>query len=99
MDESTWCGSRCSLAIDANGIPAIAYFDEQSHSGRLHQFLKYAEFSGLRWITESVDEYGDVGRYNSLWFDGGEIPTICTFSDEDNEILIIRQTNRILAEE
>jgi hypothetical protein len=99
VDESTWCGSRCSLAIDANGIPAIAYFDEQSHAGRLHQFLKYAEFSGLRWITESVDEYGDVGRYNTLWFNGGEIPTICTFSDEDNDILIIRQTNRIVSEE
>ena len=99
VDETTWCGTYCSLAIDANGTPAIAYYDEQSHSGRTHQFLKYAEFTGQRWMHESVDEYGNVGRYNTLWFDHNNVPNICTFSDEDNEILIIRQINRFVGDQ
>jgi hypothetical protein len=99
VDETTWCGTYCSLAIDVDGTPAIAYYDEQSHSGRTHQFLKYAEFKGLRWMRESVDEYGNVGRYNTLWFDSNNVPNICTFSDEYNEILIIRQINRFVGDE
>jgi hypothetical protein len=93
VDETTWCGAHCSLAFNAQGQPAIAYHDEQSHLGRLHQFLKYAEFDGLRWNRESAEEYGIVGRYNTLWFDSQGVPNICTFSDEDNEIVVIRQIN------
>ncbi len=99
VDETTWCGTYCSLAIDADGTPAIAYYDEQSHSGRTHQFLKYAEYTGLSWMHESVDEYGNVGRFNTLWFDSGNAPNICTFSDEDNEILIVRQINRFVGQQ
>jgi hypothetical protein len=93
VDESTWCGTHCSLAFTQNGQPAIAYLDEQSHSGRIHRFLKYAEFNGLRWNHESAEEYGDVGQYNTLWFDDKGIPHICTFSAEDNEILVVRRSN------
>lgn len=93
VDETTWCGTHCALAFTPDGFPAIAYYDEQSHSGRTHQYLKYAEFNGLLWSRESADEQGNVGRFNSLWFDGRGLPTICTFSDEDNQILLIRQIN------
>ncbi len=93
VDEATWCGSHCSLAFTDEGQPAIAYYDEQSHSGRLHRFLKYAEYNGLRWNHESAEEYGSVGRYNTLWFNDRGVPHICTFSDEDNEILVVRQIN------
>jgi hypothetical protein len=90
VDETTWCGFHCSLAFTAERRPAIAYLDEQSHSGRLHQFLKYAEYDGLRWNRESAEEYGSVGRFNTLWFSGG-VPHISTFCDEDNEILVIQR--------
>ena len=93
VDEATWCGTHCSLAFTADGQPAIAYFDEQSHSGRIHQFLKYAEFNGLQWNHESALEYGGVGRFNSLWFDDGGVPNICTYSDEDNEIVVIQRVH------
>jgi hypothetical protein len=93
VDESTWCGTHCALAFNPDGNPAVAYFDEQSHSGRIHQFLKYAEFNGLMWVKESAEEQGSAGRYNTLWFDAQGVPNICTFSDELNEIQIIRQTN------
>ncbi len=93
VDETTWCGADCVLAFTPDGYPAIAYFDEQSHSGRPHQFLKYAEFNGVLWSRESAEEQGIVGRYNSLWFDAAGRANICTYSDEDNEILIIRRIN------
>lgn len=93
VDETTWCGTHCALAFTADGRPAIAYFDEQSHSGRTHQFLKYAEFNGLYWNHESASEYGGVGRFNTLWFDESGMPHICTYSDEDNEIVVIRQVH------
>ncbi len=92
VDETTWCGSHCSLAFTAEGQPAIAYFDEQSHSGRIHHFLKYAEFNGLQWNHESAKEYGGAGRFNTLWFNELGVPHICTYADEDNEIIVIRQT-------
>ena len=93
VDETTWCGSHCALAFTPDVRPAIAYYDEESHSGRLHQYLKYAEWNGILWMKESADEQGNVGKYNSLWFDAGGVPNICTFSDEDNEILLIRQNS------
>lgn len=93
VDETTWCGMHCSLAFTPDRFPAIAYFDEQSHSGRIHYFLKYAEFNGVLWVRESADEEGTVGRSNTLWFDGQGRPNICTYSEEDNEVLVIQQTN------
>lgn len=93
VDETTWCGTHCALAFTPDRFPAIAYFDEQSHSGRIHHYLKYAQFNGVLWVKESAEEQGIVGRYNSLWFDAAGRPTICTYADEDNEIVLIRQIN------
>ena len=90
VDESTWCGTYCSLAITSEGPPAIAYYDEQSHSYREHRFLKYAAYNGLRWVAETVDEYEHAGRFNSLWFDETDTPYICSYSDDDDKILIFR---------
>jgi hypothetical protein len=90
VDEATWCGTHCSLAIDSQGIPGIAYYDEQSHSYRDHHFLKYASHDGLKWVTETVEEYGSPGRYNSLWFDADDMPNICSYSDDEDRIFIYR---------
>ncbi|MBW2366284.1 MAG: hypothetical protein JRH15_00180 [Deltaproteobacteria bacterium] len=92
VDESTWCGDHCSLAIDSEGVPAIAYYDEQSHSNRTHRFLKFAQFDGLRWVRQTVDEYANTGLFNTLWFDTNDTPFICSYSDEDNEIYIFERT-------
>jgi hypothetical protein len=88
VDESTWCGDHCSLAINSEGMPAVVYYDEQSHSDRIHRFLKFARFDGIRWVRETVDEYGNTGLFNTLWFDTNDTPYICSYSDEDNQILI-----------
>lgn len=93
VDESTWCGRYCSLAINSQGLPAIAYWDEQSHSYRDHLFLKYAVYDGLWWETETVDEIDATGKYNSLWFDNDDRPNICSYSDDEDQILIFRLIN------
>jgi hypothetical protein len=93
VDETTWCGTHCALAFSPDRLPAIAYFDEQSHSGRSHQYLKFARFNGLLWVKESAAEQGLLGRHNSLWFDARGRPTICTYAEEDSQIVLIRQIN------
>jgi hypothetical protein len=90
VDEATWCGDYCTIAVDPEGMPAIAYYDEQSHSDRPHRFLKYARFDGLRWVRETVDEYEEAGRFNTLWFDAMNRPCICSYSDVDHRILVFR---------
>ncbi len=91
VDEVTWCGDYCAIAVNSEGTPGIAYFDEQSHSDRPHRFLKYTEFDGLRWVRETVDEYEEAGRFNSLWFDAADVPLICSYSDVDHEIVVFRR--------
>lgn len=93
VDETTWCGTHPSLAFTPDGNAAIAYFDEESHSGRTHRYLKYAEFNGILWERESAEEQGSVGVFNTLWFDGGGRPIICTYAEEDRKILLIRQNH------
>ncbi len=91
VDETTWCGAYCSIAIDPEGMPAVAYYDERSHSQRPHLFLKFARRDGLRWVRETVDEYESCGRFNSLWFDASGRAAICTYSDLNHRILVFRQ--------
>jgi len=91
IDEATWCGAYPSLAINEDGIPSVAYYDERSHSWRPHNFLKFSHWDVNRWVHESIDEYNEVGMYNSLWFDDQGRANICSYSDEDNQIFIYRQ--------
>ena len=54
---------HCSLAIDGSGNPAISYGERT---------LRFARWSGTKWIKERVDE----GGYGSLAFDGSGNPAI-----------------------
>lgn len=91
IDEATWCGAHPSLAIDAEGNPSVAYYDERSHSYRPHHFLKFAHYAVNRWVHESIDEYNEIGLYNTLWLDLEGRANICSYSDEENAIFIYRQ--------
>ena len=52
-----------SIAIGANGEPAIAYFNDTTND------LELAERSGSTWSTSIIDSEGDVGRFPSLAVD------------------------------
>lgn len=91
VDETTWCGEHCELAISSDGIPAVVYKDIQSHVGREHHFLKYAQRQEDHWVKESVDEYGKIGAFNSFWVDDDDRAFIVSYAEEDNQIVLYRQ--------
>ncbi|MDX9870815.1 MAG: FecR domain-containing protein [Clostridia bacterium] len=83
-------GQYVSLALDSEGQPHLAYYDE-SNGG-----LKYATNPTLQYIEEEwnigdwqidiVDTVGDVGQYASLALDNGGKPHI-SYYDATNEDL------------
>jgi hypothetical protein len=57
-------GTYSSLALDANGIPHISYYDETARD------LRYAvQVPGGSWKIEIVDSQGDVGLHTSIAVD------------------------------
>ena len=92
VDESTWCGRFPSLAFDSSGNPAIAYYDMATYTGYERKNLKMAVYSGLAWETETVMETGDIGWYNTLWFDEEDLPYICTYSQSEKKIYIYHKS-------
>ncbi len=88
VDNRSSCGDYVSLTYDSNGTPAVAYFDDQSHAGHRNQNLKLAHFNGATWQSETVSDAGNVGYYNSIWFDDSGRVNICSYSRSEDAILI-----------
>jgi len=87
-DETVWCGRYCSLAFDALGRPAIAYYAMQNHSGsQTLNDLRFAWKNGSSWQREVVASTGDIGLYNTLFYDEGTA-YISTFSSSDDTICL-----------
>jgi len=93
IDNKVSCGSYSSLAFNADGQPGIAYYEIKSHTGYSLQNLKLAEFNGNVWETAQVASYGNIGLYNSLWYDADNRAYICTYSDTQKEILLYRRNS------
>ncbi len=89
VDESTFCGKYCSLAFDSSGNPSIAYYSMQNNSGSLSlKDLMLASRSGASWVKETVVSTGDIGNYNTLWFDNAGTAYICSYSNTDQTIYL-----------
>lgn len=89
VDESVQCGNSCCLSFAADGNPAIAYYAMQNHSGSTSlQDLKFAEYNGSAWDSETVSSEGDIGHDNSLWFDKTGTAYICSYSETLNTIFL-----------
>jgi len=91
VDETTLCGRYPSLAFDGAGEPAIAYYALESYSGHSLQNLVLASKNGLVWETEIVSATGDIGLYNTLWFESGDSPVVCSYSRTDQTIYIFNK--------
>ncbi|MFV1951902.1 MAG: hypothetical protein ACC630_08130, partial [Nitrospinota bacterium] len=90
VDDTTRNGKYCSLAFDPSGSPAIAYYEIESYSGRGLEDLKLARFNGKSWDREVVASTGNIGLYNTLWFDNDN-PVIISYSNTDKTIYIFYQ--------
>ena len=64
-----------SLAVGADGQPALSYYNDREGD------LIFASFDGSAWSLETVASEGDVGKFSSLQFDGEGRPHI-TFYEE-----------------
>ena len=93
VDETTWCGEYCRLAISSEGVPAIVYKDIQSHVGREHHFLNYAELEVDHWVKESVDEFGEIGVYNSFWIDAEDRAFVASYAEKTTRLFYIGSTD------
>jgi hypothetical protein len=93
VDNSAQCGDFCSLAFDHSDYPAIAYYDIAARSAtyRKHQDLKFARFNGTAWQVETVATAGNIGQYNTLWFDAAGVAYICTYELNEQQIVIFRK--------
>jgi hypothetical protein len=99
VDKSSYCGDFCSLAFDANSLPAIAYYDMNAiTSYRERRNLKLARFTGSLWRTETVSTSGAVGQHNTVWFDTDNTAYICTYEFYNRQIIIFRELSGETAE-
>jgi hypothetical protein len=70
VDANGIVGKYLSLALDASGRPAIAYYDSTQTA------LKFARFDGVRWSVQTIEADGDVGINPSLAFDEAGRPGV-----------------------
>jgi hypothetical protein len=78
--EGAQVGWDNSIAIDSLDRPHIAYFDETNDK------IKYASWTGTKWINETVDNMFSMGGYCSLALDSNDYPHI-SYDDEQNDDL------------
>mgnify|MGYP000011762687 CR=1 FL=1 len=98
VDEATKIGGHTELAFDNLGSPAIAYYETESYGigGQRDLFnLKLArlDLTNMSWFKQRVDEAGDIGLFNSLWFDIENNIYISSFSNTDNTVYLFTENN------
>lgn len=80
-------GQYLSLAIDALGRPAVSYFDGTTGD------LKYANFNGSSWDSQTIDSRGSVGLYSSLAFQSDGHAIISYYNKSKGDLRIAEQTD------
>jgi hypothetical protein len=74
VDPAFMAGQFVSIALDAAGLPGLAYYDAN------HADLKYAKYDGSSWSVQTVDATFTTGYYPSLQFTGAGRPVISYYS-------------------
>lgn len=93
VDYYSYCGRAAVLSFDNNSRPAIAYYDEKAHTEyRERNDLKYAYIDeNDDWQRETAANEGDIGLFNSLWFDAFNRANICTYMQDLHKIMVLRR--------
>lgn len=82
VDDSGWMEMYISLALDGSDSPHLSYYHHISdvQGGR----LKYAHRTSTGWETETADDSGWCGEFNSIAVDGAGQPYI-SYLDYDHK--------------
>lgn len=89
VEDTVLAGEYLSLAFDAQGQPAIAYRSLETYSGIETNDLKLARYNygdDSGWSREQVLGTGDIGWYNSLWFDLDGTANIVSYSNSEQMV-------------
>ncbi len=94
VDSAGWVGDFNSLALTCPPTEAIqGYGTSQSHISHHDWYngdLKHTWYDGTSWHSETVDDKGDVGKYNSLALDGAGRPHISYYDDTNDDLKYAR---------
>ena len=88
-----YIGTSVSIAVDSADRPHIAYHD------RTHWDLEYARFDGSEWLVETLDEYGNSGRYPSIALDRNDQVHIAYANTSSTRLMSIVIANGLAATE
>jgi len=86
VDPTKFGGGFVSMAYSTAGRPSFSYYDA------FNADLKYARYTGSKWVTQAVAAKNSQGLYTSLALDpasGGE-PVIYYFNKTANAAMIAR---------
>jgi hypothetical protein len=75
VDSFGYVGFWNSIAVDANGIPHMSYF-ELLGLGPYGSSLKYAKWTGTEWGNETVETVDTGGGFSSIALDSNGNPHI-----------------------
>jgi len=90
-EPSNDVGMYSSIALDAQGIPHISYYDVGKGD------LKFASREVLGgdaeagWVVQTVDSIGDVGKYSSLAIDSKGLAHVSYYDDSIYNLKYARQ--------
>jgi len=88
VDDASLCGKYPSLAFNSEGNPAIVYYTSESYSGYALENLNLAVNNNSLWSKEVVSTEGNIGLYNTLWFQPDDTPVVCSYSRSDQTIYL-----------
>lgn len=82
IDSGTVVGLWPSLQY-VNGEIHISYYDETRTN------LKYANWNASQgWTTRTIDDFGEVGMYSSLWVGSSNEPVISYFDKTNGDLKV-----------
>lgn len=79
-------GGEMSLSLDAQGRPAVAYYD------RVQGDLHYAQLQSGSWLKAKIDFEGNVGDFPSLTFAQGGRPFISYYDRTNGDLKLAWRT-------
>ena len=79
-------GQFTSLALDSSYRPYISYYDASK------QDLKLANWDGVQWIVQALDQSGDVGKFTSLALGNFDAPNISYYDATNGNLKYMTYT-------